>query len=112
MSSKEKKELRNQLYERDETKCHYWGIEEYEFPVIWLQDRKCYGLELRGYRLEIDCKNHKKGYCLRNCVLACVLCNMAKSDKVDYEEFKRAGAVIREIWQRKSGVANRPLIEQ
>ena len=112
LSSKEKEELRKQLYKRDGCRCHYCGIEEYQFPVIWLQDRKFYGLELRGYRLEIDRKNHRKGYCLKNCVLACALCNMAKSNILEYEEFKKVGNVIREIWQRKSGVAKRPLIEK
>jgi len=30
---------------------------------------------------------------------------MAKSNILEYEEFKKVGNVIKEIWQRKSGVA-------
>jgi hypothetical protein len=45
---------------------------------------------------------------MANCVLACALCNMAKSNKFHYAEFKRVGNVVREIWQeRKSGVSKK-----
>jgi hypothetical protein len=30
-----------------------------------------------------------------------VLCNNAKSDEFTYEEFKRVGDVIKEIWQQR-----------
>jgi len=102
LSSKEKKELRNQLYERDGTKCHYCGIEEKDFPTVW--GNSFYGGIKRGRILEIDHKNNKLGHDVTNCVLACALCNMAKSDKFTYEEFMRVGDVIKQIWQRrKSG---------
>lgn len=105
LNSKKKEELRNQLYERDGRKCHYCGIEEDDFPKLW--GKFFYGANKRGRKLEIDCKDNSRGYDMANCVLACALCNMAKSDKFDYEEFKRVGSVIREIWQRrKSGVGH------
>ena len=110
LSSKEKEELRNQLYERDGTKCHYCSIEEKNFTTVW--GETFYGGIKRGRILEIDRIDNSLGYCIENCVLACALCNMAKSDKFDYEEFKRVGNVIKEIWQRKSGVAKLPLIEK
>ena len=56
--------------------------------------------------MEIDRKGNnvienKREYTPENCVLACALCNMAKSDKFTEEEFKRVGKVIREIWQKR-----------
>ena len=110
LSSKEKEKLRDQLYTRYGSKCHYCGIEEKNFITVW--GKTFYGGIKRGRILEIDRIDNSLGYCIENCVLACALCNMAKSDKFDYEEFKKVGNVIREIWQRKSGVAKRPLIEK
>jgi 5-methylcytosine-specific restriction endonuclease McrA len=97
--AKEKEALRKHLYERDGTKCHYCGIEEKEFFNIW--KKKFYGTGTRGRRLEIDRKNNELGYTLENTVLACALCNMAKTDFLTYDEFKRVGNLIREIWQER-----------
>ena len=94
-----KKELRNRLYERDGPKCHYCGIEEKDFPAVW--GKSFYGGIKRGRILEIDRIDNSLGYDVTNCVLACALCNMAKSDKFTYEEFKRVGDVIKEIWQER-----------
>lgn len=99
LTRKEREELRNQLYKRDGRKCHYCGIKERDFPDVW--GKTFYGGIKRGQTLEIDCKDNSQGYCLANCVLACALCNMAKTDKLEYEEFKRLGKVIREIWQER-----------
>ncbi len=109
LTDKQKKGLREQLYEREEEKgkverhCHYCGIKEEDFWDIW---KEFYGQPYRGRRLEIDRKGNniienKREYTLENCVLACALCNMAKSDKFTEEEFKRVGEVIREIWQER-----------
>jgi 5-methylcytosine-specific restriction endonuclease McrA len=51
--------------------------------------------------LEVDRRDNEEGYKTDNCVLACAVCNNAKSDKFTYEEFKRVGRVIRQIWQQK-----------
>jgi 5-methylcytosine-specific restriction endonuclease McrA len=41
--------------------------------------------------------------------LACAVCNNAKSDKFTYEEFKRVGNVIKQIWAKgKPNHANPP----
>ena len=32
-------------------------------------------------------------------ILACPICNMAKSDKFSYDEFKQVGEVIGRIWR-------------
>jgi len=104
-----KTKLRNELYKRDGTKCHYCGIEEKDFPSVW--GKTFYGGIKRGRILEIDRKDNNPAseYNVMNCVLACALCNMAKSDKFTYEEFKRVGGVIKEIWQqRKRKIVNEP----
>ena len=111
---KMKKELLDKLYERDGPKCHYCGIQEEDFLKLW---GEFYGLQYRGRRLEIERtktvvikgNNIKKidlKYTLKNCVLACALCNMAKSDMFTYDEFKRVGKGIEEIWRKrkKSGL--------
>lgn len=93
-----KKELRHHLYDRDGTKCHYCGIEEKDFISIW---GEFYGGRRRGPTLEVDRIDNRRGYDMGNCVLACAVCNNAKSDKFTYEEFKRLGEVIKEIWQQR-----------
>lgn len=105
--------LLDKLYKRHGHKCHYCGIEDGDFLDLW---GKFYGLPYRGRRLEID---HKDAVVIRNgeitkgkkpelkdttaeqCVLACALCNMAKSNMFTYEEFKQVGQVIRGIWQQR-----------
>lgn len=99
LTSKEKTELRGRLNERDGRKCHYCGIEESQFRKVW--GELFYGSNRRGGKLEVDHKDSSKGDDVGNCVLACALCNMVKSDKFTYEEFKKVGHVIREIWQRR-----------
>jgi len=96
---KGKKELREELYERDGRICHYCGIEE-DFFRIW---GKFYGGKRR--KLEVDRKDNEKGYNEENCVLACPICNNAKSDKFTYEEFKKVSEAIKEVWLlRKKGL--------
>jgi len=90
-------ELRNALRKRDGTKCHYCGIEDEDIPKIW---GKIYGGKTRK-RLEVEHKDSSQGDTLQNCVLACPVCNIAKSDIFTYEEFKRVGDVIKEIWQQR-----------
>jgi len=98
INNKGKENLRYELYRRDGKRCHYCGIEEGNVIQIW---GKFYGLEKRGKRLELDRKNNQKGYYIENCVLACAVCNCAKSNKFTYEEFLKVGEVIKEIWQQR-----------
>lgn len=97
INDKEKEKLRKELCARDGSKCHYCKIREEDFLRIW---KGFYG-EKRGRRLEIDRKDNRKGYNAENCVLACSICNNAKSDKLSYEEFLKVGAVIKQIWQTR-----------
>jgi 5-methylcytosine-specific restriction endonuclease McrA len=119
-----KEELRDKLYERDGYACHYCGIAEGKFLDLW---KEFYGLPYRGRRLEIDHKDAvviKGGVIVKrtkdklednpeSCVLACALCNMAKSNMFTHEEFKEVGEVVRKIWQKrekelKTDGSNRP----
>jgi 5-methylcytosine-specific restriction endonuclease McrA len=99
LTRRDKENLRPQLYGRDGTKCHYCGIEEEEFTKIW--KKPIYKIGTRK-RLEVE---HKDGddthNSLENLVLACPICNIAKSDQFTYDEFKKVGNVIREIWQER-----------
>jgi len=90
MNKKEK----DKLYKRDGKKCYYCGIKEEDFIRVW---GEFYGGS-RGYKLEVDRKDNEKGYNEENCVLACAICNNAKSDKFTYEEFKKVGEAIKEVW--------------
>ena len=103
------KELLNKLYERDGHMCHYCRIQEGDFLRLW---GEFYGLPYRGRRLEIEHKdavvvegNHiikiNREDTPENCVLACALCNMAKSNMFTYDEFKKVGKVIEGIWQKR-----------
>lgn|GEM_PF-3068652 len=95
----EKSQLLNNLYARDGHHCHYCGILETDFTKIW--GATFYGGIKRGQRLEIDRIDNAVGYSLENCVLACAICNMAKSDKFTHDEFLKVGAMVRNIWQER-----------
>jgi hypothetical protein len=111
---KKKKELLHRLYEQDGDThvCHYCGIQEEDFLESW---GEFYGLKKRGARLEID---HKDAVFIRGksiikveredqedtpekCVLACALCNMAKSNMFTHDEFRKVGRAIEEIWRER-----------
>ena len=91
--------LRNALYLRDGKNCHYCGIPEDEVLLIW--PTQFYGKNNRGRKLEISRLNPELEYEIDNCVLACTICNVSKSDKFTPEEFVKVGETIREIWQAR-----------
>ena len=103
------KKLLRKLYDRDRHICHYCKIKEEDFLGVW---GEFYGQPYRGKRIEIDRKDtvviqgneiekFDQEYTLENCVLACALCNMSKSDMFTHEEFHKVGKVIQEIWQQR-----------
>ncbi len=99
MSKKAKDDLIKLLRKRDGTKCHYCWIEEEEFTRIW--KKPIYKIGTRK-RLEVEHKNgDNQNWDCENLVLACPICNIAKSDQFTYDEFKKVGDVIREIWQQR-----------
>ena len=102
-------QLRGKLQDRDGHMCHYCGIQDADFLCLW---GEFYGLPYRGRRLEVERKETvvirgrtiervDPEHTLENCVLACALCNMAKSNMFTYDEFRKVGKVIQEIWQRR-----------
>lgn len=64
-------------------KCHYCHS-----PVKWTKYRS------RSYNL--DRKNSKEGYSLRNCVVCCPRCNWGKSNRYSYEEWYEMNRCFRE----------------
>ena len=67
-------------------KCYYCGTSQDEL-------NKLFGKELIESKkfsesLHIERKDSNKGYSENNCVLACALCNNAKSDMISDENFK------------------------
>lgn len=98
-----KSKMRNRLYIRDGRMCHYCGIREEDFIRIW---GPFYGGK-RGSTLEVDRRENEAGYKISNCVLACAICNNAKSDKFTYGEFKRMGHIIGQIWQARDAGQSR-----
>ncbi|MBA7650119.1 hypothetical protein ES703_57920 [subsurface metagenome] len=100
-NASKKNTIRKHFIERNVHTCYYCGIEETEFINIW---GDFYGIK-RGHRLEIGRKDNGKGYDIDNCVMACALCNCAKSDVITFDEFKEIGKVVRQLWikRRSSG---------
>jgi hypothetical protein len=115
--NKNDKQLLDDLYKQDKRGkdkhvCHYCGIRERDFLKLW---GEFYRRPYRGRRLEIDhkdavvkvngkIKKRKKAQLedtAESCVLACALCNMAKSNMFTHREFEKVGKVIREIWQER-----------
>ena len=99
LSASEKRRLKNDLSNRHGRNCHYCGLPEDDFRKVW--GGPFYGGFKRGRVLEIDRTVNSIGYEIDNCVLACAICNMSKSDKFSHDEFIKVGAVIREIWQSR-----------
>ncbi len=99
ITPKQKSLLRNQLYKEAGRTCHYCGIVEKDFSIIW---GEFYGGKRRGPTLEVDRKDNDRGYNIDNCVLACAVCNNAKSNKFSYDEFVNVGKTIRKVWQNRA----------
>lgn len=97
ISGERKKNLREKLYKRDGYTCRYCGIKEEDFLPIW---GYFYNNKNRGPKLEIDRKDNNQGYSEQNCVLACPICNNAKSDKFTSDEFAEVGKAIKKIWKK------------
>src|SRR3989304_525829 len=89
--------------EKKEKKCHYCGIPENNFIEIW---GEFYGGR-RGHRLEIERKDNNSNYIKGNCVLACAICNCAKTDKFTHKEFLKVGEVIRKIWEARARIQSK-----
>lgn len=82
--------------------CCYCGIpesllQEY-FSIPDLSKRK------RGKKLEIErilADKDNNSYSIENCSLACYVCNNAKSDLINYKDFKNIALGIHNFWKSK-----------
>jgi hypothetical protein len=88
---------KQQLYARDGKHCHYCGIDESDFITVW----GSFAGGTRGNTLEVNRKENNCPRTLDNCVLACAVCNNAKSDKFGYQEFMAVGKAIRAVWRQR-----------
>jgi 5-methylcytosine-specific restriction endonuclease McrA len=84
-------------------KCHYCKIPESKIAKIWkpIYSKKK-GNEIVSTRkgLELEHKDgDKTNNSRKNLSLACPICNIAKSDQFNEEQFIRVGKVIKEIWE-------------
>ncbi|MCI7765071.1 hypothetical protein [Helicobacter sp.] len=72
----------------DERKCHYCEITEENLKKLF--DNKVIQSKKPSFNstLQIERLNPNKGYVEDNCVLACCICNNAKSDMINAENFK------------------------
>ena len=71
-----------------ERKCHYCEITEENLKKLF--DNKVIQSKKPSFNstLQIERLNPNKGYVEDNCVLACCICNNAKSDMINAENFK------------------------
>lgn len=94
-------------YFSKEQKCHYCGITQDELNKLFCKsDKGEYDCECNGDKskckakirpkkpshtatLQIDKQNPYDGYNAKNCVLACSLCNNAKSDMISATNYKK-----------------------
>lgn len=74
-------------YSSQEQKCHYCGTSQDELKRLF--DKKALSSSKFSSTLHIEQKRAKKGYTADNCVLACALCNNAKSDMINEANFQK-----------------------
>ncbi len=82
----------------DSDTCAYCGIttkQIEELGAIHKLRKKNY----RGWTLEVDRLDSNFEYTPENTVMACYWCNNAKTDEFTFEEFKKIGQSIKQIWQ-------------
>ena len=71
----------------DKAKCHYCGITQEEITAIF----KNGSIKSKKFSstMNIERLNSNEGYTQKNTVLACPLCNNAKSDMISAKDFKK-----------------------
>lgn len=80
-------------------KCHYCNIPQDKIEAVYWRKRPTKRPKTRT-RLELDRKNPNGNYNPKNVVLACFVCNNAKSDIFTAEEFKPIGREIEKAWKK------------
>ena len=86
-------------------KCYYCGVTERECRETLgkLTERAT----TRSQHLEIERLEPKGNYDSKNCVLACYVCNNAKSDFMSEEEFKELIPGIQAFWKSQREKQNK-----
>lgn len=87
------------LKQYESPKCYYCGIPEVTIKKIYWDTRETKRPPTR-VRLELDRKDPNGNYNPDNVVLACFVCNNAKSDIFSAEEFMPIGKEIEKIWRK------------
>ncbi|OBV28369.1 hypothetical protein BKN38_09965 [Helicobacter sp. CLO-3] len=76
-------------YDKQPKECSYCKVKQNElnelFKFKYIESKK----PSFSAKLQIDRKNPNNGYFADNCVLACCVCNNAKSDMISEEDFKK-----------------------
>ncbi|EAK5749182.1 hypothetical protein CDJ58_07235 [Campylobacter lari] len=77
-------------YKKKEKKCHYCEITQSDLDKLFGDDKPI-NSKKRAFNgsLQIERLDPDKGYNEENCVLACCICNNAKSDMISAENFKK-----------------------
>ncbi len=89
-----KNQPEKQVNGKTEKICHYCGTTESNLKKLFKISDNDKGKPLYSKKpsftatLQVDRKDSYKGYNGDNCVLACALCNNAKSDMINYDNFK------------------------
>ncbi len=77
-------------YREQPQKCHYCGTSQDDLRKLFDPERKIFKPQKEAWKngtLQIERRDSDGGYCESNCVLACILCNNAKSDLISEDDF-------------------------
>lgn len=83
--------------------CCYCGIDEDTTRAVFDRENGILSSEKRSFSgsLQIERLDPEGGYNSKNCKLACVLCNNAKSDMIDKDDFEKYIAyAFRDYWEK------------
>lgn len=73
-------------YMTQKQECHYCGISENTLSYIW--DNRVLNRRPKRGLIEVDRVDPNRGYCPKNCVLACYFCNNDKSNIFTHDQYK------------------------
>ncbi len=91
-------------YDKQHGRCAYCGVSEAKCRHFFEQQRPdalVGSKRVRGFHLELEHKKANLHGHKENCVLACYVCNNAKSDFLSEEDFKTIAAGISAFWEKK-----------
>jgi hypothetical protein len=81
--------------------CNYCGINEQQLSILFEKLKEFNKRPTRGKTLELDRRIANKEYDdIDNLVLCCYICNNAKSDFFNHEQFIPVGQSIKLVWTK------------